>query len=54
MVISVIFALNEDGAAAKEAERFAIAEYLGAGGRITPVAKHGGVSDETIVEMRRI
>ena len=54
MVVYVIFAMDEDGAAAKDAVRSTIAEYLGAGGRPTPISQHGGVPDETMVEMGRI
>ncbi len=54
MVVYVIFAMDENGSAAKDAVRSTIAEYLGAGGRPTPIAQHGGVPDETIVEMGRI
>lgn len=54
MVVYVIFAMDEDGAAAKDAVRATIAEYLGAGGRPTPISQQGGVPDETMIEMGRI
>lgn len=54
MVVYVIFAMDEDGDAARNAVRPTIAEYLGAGGRPTPISQHGGVADETIAEMGRI
>jgi alkanesulfonate monooxygenase SsuD/methylene tetrahydromethanopterin reductase-like flavin-dependent oxidoreductase (luciferase family) len=54
MVVYVIFAMDDDGAAAKDAVRTTIAEYLGAGGRPVPISIHGGVPDETMIEMGRI
>lgn len=54
MVVYVIFAMDDDGDAARDAVRANIAEYLGAGGRPTPISQHGGVPDETMMEMGRI
>lgn len=54
MVVYVIFAMDDDGAKAKNAVRATIAEYLGAGGRPTPLTQLGGVPDDLMVEMGRI
>ncbi len=54
MVVYVIFAMDDNGDAARDAVRAGIAEYLGAGGQPTPISRHGGVPDETILEMGRI
>lgn len=54
MVVYVIFAMDDDGAAARDAVRTTIAEYLGAGGHPTPISQQGGVPDETMLEMGRI
>lgn len=54
LVVYVIFAMDEDGAKAKDSVRTTIAEYLGAGGHPTPLTQLGGVPDELITEMGRI
>jgi alkanesulfonate monooxygenase SsuD/methylene tetrahydromethanopterin reductase-like flavin-dependent oxidoreductase (luciferase family) len=54
MVVYVIFAVDDDGAAARDAVRRTIAEYLAAGGHPTPLSTYGGVPDDVIVEMGRI
>ena len=54
MVVYVIFSINDDGARARDAVRPAIAEYLGAGGRPTPLTSLAGVPGETMCEMGRI
>lgn len=54
MVVYVIFALDDDGAKARDAVRATIAEYLGAGGRPTPITQLAGVPDELMGELGRI
>jgi alkanesulfonate monooxygenase SsuD/methylene tetrahydromethanopterin reductase-like flavin-dependent oxidoreductase (luciferase family) len=54
MVAYVIFAMDEDGAKAKDAVRATIAEYLGAGGRPTPLTQLAGVPDDLMTEMGRV
>jgi alkanesulfonate monooxygenase SsuD/methylene tetrahydromethanopterin reductase-like flavin-dependent oxidoreductase (luciferase family) len=54
MVVYVIFALDDDGAKARDAVRSTIAEYLGAGGRPTPITQLAGVPDELMGELGRI
>lgn len=54
MVVYVIFSMDEDGAKARDAVRGPISEYLGAGGRPTPLTNFGGVPEATMHEMGRI
>jgi alkanesulfonate monooxygenase SsuD/methylene tetrahydromethanopterin reductase-like flavin-dependent oxidoreductase (luciferase family) len=54
MVVYVIFAIDDDGAQARDAVRSTIAEYLGAGGKPTPLTQLAGVPDEVMAEMGRI
>lgn len=46
LVVYVIFSMDENGERARQAVRYTIAEYLGAGGRPTPLTRYGGVPDE--------
>lgn len=54
MVVYVIFAMDEDGAKARDAVRPVIAEYLGAGGRPTPLTQLAGVPDDLMGELGRV
>ena len=54
MVAYVIFSMDEDGAKARNSVRGAIAEYLGAGGRPTPLTQLAGVPDELMGELGRV
>jgi 5,10-methylenetetrahydromethanopterin reductase len=54
MVVYVIFAVDDDGAKARDAVRAAIAEYLGAGGWPTPLTQLAGVPDDLMAEMGRV
>lgn len=54
LTVYVIFSMGEDGAAARDAVRAPIAEYLGAGGHPAPLNQLAGVPAETMVEMGRI
>jgi alkanesulfonate monooxygenase SsuD/methylene tetrahydromethanopterin reductase-like flavin-dependent oxidoreductase (luciferase family) len=54
MVVYVIFAMDEDGQKARDAVRPVIAEYLGAGGRPTPLTQLAGVPDELMGELGRV
>jgi 5,10-methylenetetrahydromethanopterin reductase len=54
MVAYVIFSMNDDGAKARDAVRPAIAEYLGAGGRPTPLTQLAGVPDELMGELGQV
>lgn len=54
MVVYVIFAIDDNGARARDAVRPTIAEYLGAGGRPTPLTSLAGVPAGVMHEMGRI
>jgi 5,10-methylenetetrahydromethanopterin reductase len=54
MVVYVIFAMDDDGAKARDAVRGTIAEYLGAGGRPTPLTQLAGVPDDLMGELGRV
>jgi alkanesulfonate monooxygenase SsuD/methylene tetrahydromethanopterin reductase-like flavin-dependent oxidoreductase (luciferase family) len=54
MIVYVIFAMNDDGAKARDAVRPTIAEYLGAGGHPTPLTKLAGVPDELMEELGKV
>lgn len=54
MIVYVIFAMGEDGAKARDAVRQTIAEYLGAGGRPTPLTQLAGVPDDLMAELGRV
>ena len=54
MVVYVIFSVDDDGAKARDAVRLAIAEYLGAGGRPTPLTSLAGVPEDLMYEMGRV
>jgi 5,10-methylenetetrahydromethanopterin reductase len=54
MVVYVIFSMDDDGDRARNAVRVPISEYLGAGGRPTPLSTFGGVPEELMHEMGRI
>jgi len=51
MVVYVIFSMDQDGDRARQAVRHTIAEYLGAGGRPTPLSRYGGVPDDVMERM---
>lgn len=54
IITYVIFAMDSDGAKARNAVRAAIAEYLGAGGKPTPLTQLAGVPDELMGDLGRI
>jgi 5,10-methylenetetrahydromethanopterin reductase len=54
MVTYVIFAMDDDGAKARDAVRPVIAEYLGAGGKPTPLTQLAGVPDDLMGELGRV
>lgn len=54
MIAYVIFAMDADGAKARDAVRGAIAEYLGAGGTPTPLTQLAGVPDALMGELGRV
>jgi alkanesulfonate monooxygenase SsuD/methylene tetrahydromethanopterin reductase-like flavin-dependent oxidoreductase (luciferase family) len=54
MVVYVIFAMDEDGARARQAVRETVAEYLGAGGQPTPLTRLAGVDDALMAELGRV
>jgi alkanesulfonate monooxygenase SsuD/methylene tetrahydromethanopterin reductase-like flavin-dependent oxidoreductase (luciferase family) len=54
MVTYVIFAMDDDGAKARDAVRPVIAEYLGAGGKSTPLTQLAGVPDDLMGELGRV
>ncbi len=54
LVVYVIFSIDDDGTKARDAVRTPIAEYLGAGGRATPLTSLAGVTEATMLEMGRI
>jgi len=54
MVVYVIFSMDDDSAKARDAVRPVIAEYLGAGGRPTPLTQLAGVPDDLMGELGRI
>lgn len=54
LVVYVIFAMDDDGDAARDAVRMPIAEYLGAGGEPSALSTHAGVSDDLIRAIGRV
>ncbi len=54
MVVYVIFSMDADGAKARDAVRGTIAEYLGAGGKPTPLTQLAGVPDDLMGELGRV
>jgi alkanesulfonate monooxygenase SsuD/methylene tetrahydromethanopterin reductase-like flavin-dependent oxidoreductase (luciferase family) len=53
-VVYVIFSMDDDGEHARQAVRRAIAEYVGAGGKPTPLVSLGGIPDDTVRTMGEI
>ena len=54
LVVYVIFAMDDDGDAAREAVRMPISEYLGAGGEPSALSTHSGVSDDLVRAIGRV
>ncbi len=54
LVVYVIFAVDDDGAAARAAVRMPIAEYLGAGGQPNTLSTQAGVDDDLVRAMGRV
>ncbi len=54
LVVYVIFAMDDDGAKARDAVRMPISEYLGAGGEPSALSTHAGVSDDLVRQMGRV
>jgi alkanesulfonate monooxygenase SsuD/methylene tetrahydromethanopterin reductase-like flavin-dependent oxidoreductase (luciferase family) len=53
-VVYVIFSMDDDGERARQAVRRTIAEYVGAGGKPTPLVSLGGIPDDTVRTMGEI
>jgi 5,10-methylenetetrahydromethanopterin reductase len=53
-VVYVIFSMDDDGQRARQAVRRTIAEYVGAGGKPTPLVSLGGIPDDTVHAMGEI
>jgi 5,10-methylenetetrahydromethanopterin reductase len=54
LVVYVILAVDDDGAAARDAVRPTIAEYLGAGGQPNALTTQAGVADDLVRAMGRV
>ena len=54
LVVYVILSIEDDGAAARDAVRMPIAEYLGAGGQPNSLSTQAGVDDELVRAMGRV
>ncbi|MCC6790139.1 MAG: LLM class flavin-dependent oxidoreductase [Thermomicrobiales bacterium] len=54
LIVYTIFAMDDDGAAARNAVRPAVAEYLGVSGQPTVLSTAAGVRDDLVREMGRI
>jgi alkanesulfonate monooxygenase SsuD/methylene tetrahydromethanopterin reductase-like flavin-dependent oxidoreductase (luciferase family) len=54
LVVYVIFAMDDDGAEARDAVRMPIAEYLGTAGQANALSTQAGVPDELMRELGRV
>lgn len=54
LVVYVIFAMDDDGHAARDAVRMPISEYLGAGGEPSALSTQAGVSDDLVRAIGRV
>ncbi|MCC6313679.1 MAG: LLM class flavin-dependent oxidoreductase [Thermomicrobiales bacterium] len=54
LVVYAITAVDDDGAAARDAVRMPIAEYLGASGKPNTLSIQAGIPDERMLEMGRV
>jgi alkanesulfonate monooxygenase SsuD/methylene tetrahydromethanopterin reductase-like flavin-dependent oxidoreductase (luciferase family) len=54
LVVYVIFAMDDDGAKARDAVRMPIAEYLGTAGQANALSTQAGVSEDLMRELGRV
>jgi 5,10-methylenetetrahydromethanopterin reductase len=54
LVVYVIFAMDDDGTAARDAVRMPIAEYLGAAGHANALSTQAGVPDQLMLALGRV